>query len=206
MPDSIDYFFTTISPFTYLGHQGLMDIARKHGKQVNLRPVALGTVWENSGSVPLGQRSPARQRYRLVELQRFAEYRGVKLNPKPAFFPASPERADLSCVAITLSGADASGFVLRVCQSVWADERDIADEGVLADLLEAEGHDAEAVLKASKGPDAIAARDRNNEAAIAADAIGAPTYVYKGETFWGQDRLELLDAMIASGRDAFKPL
>lgn len=206
MPDSIDYFFTTISPFTYLGHRRLMEIAGKHGRRVNLRPVTLAAVWENSGSVPLGQRSAARQRYRVVELQRFAAYRGLKLNPKPAFFPVNPARADLCCVALTLAGKDASGFAFRVGEAVWTQEKDISDETVLAELLAAEDHDAAAVLGASRSAEATDALAANNDAAIAADAIGVPTYVYMGETFWGQDRLELLDAMIASGRAPYKAL
>ena len=80
---------------------------------------------------------------------------------------------------------------------------DISDEAVLADLLQATGHPAEKMLENSRSQAAVAARQDNTQAAIAADAIGAPAYVYKNEVFWGQDRLELLEAMISSGRPAF---
>ena len=37
------------------------------------------------------------------------------------------------------------------------------------------------------------------EAAIARGVFGAPSYVYKDEIFWGQDRLDFLDRALAEG-------
>lgn len=36
----------------------------------------------------------------------------------------------------------------------------------------------------------------HTEEAIAAGVFGSPTYVYQGELFWGQDRLDMLDEAI----------
>ncbi len=203
MSKTIDYFFSTISPFAYLGHRELMAIAARTGATVNFRPFSIGGVWEKSGSVPLAQRSATRQRYRFIELQRIAWQRDRPFNLKPKHFPTNPERADLCCAALVLAGRDVSGFAHDVGEAVWARDLDIADEAVLAELLAANGHDGAAVLAASKGPEATQLRSDNTQAANEADAVGAPAYVYKGEVFWGQDRLEMLEAMIASGRAAF---
>jgi 2-hydroxychromene-2-carboxylate isomerase len=203
MPNSIDYFFTSVSPFAYLGHDALLEISLRHGCKVNFRPFNLGGVWASSGAVPLPQRPAVRQRYRLIELQRFAEYRGIDLNLAPAHFPVDPTLADHCAIAVSESGADPAGFVRTVCEAVWTRDLNIADMGVLADLLAAAGLESSAIL-AKADSDAIAEiRDENTKAAVAFDAIGAPSYVYKGEVFWGQDRLDYLDRMIATGRDAF---
>jgi 2-hydroxychromene-2-carboxylate isomerase len=45
----------------------------------------------------------------------------------------------------------------------------------------------------------------NLENAVAADVFGSPSYVLDGEVFWGQDRLELLDDALTSGRLAYRP-
>lgn len=55
----------------------------------------------------------------------------------------------------------------------------------------------------SKSDQAIKMREGNTEAAIWVDAVGAPSFVYNGEIFWDQGRLEYLDHLIASGRGAF---
>ena len=36
--------------------------------------------------------------------------------------------------------------------------------------------------------------------AVEASVIGSPSYVLDGEVFWGQDRLDLLDDALESGR------
>ena len=79
-------------------------------------------------------------------------------------------------------------------------------EAVVAALLEQHGLDSAAVM-ARAGSDAAAAlRRENTQAAIAADAIGVPAYVLDGEVFWGQDRIDLLDRALSTGRAPYKPL
>lgn len=204
MPERIQYFFSTISPFAWLGHRTLHAIAERHGVGIDYRPFSIGAVWEKSGSVPLGQRSATRQRYRLVEMQRIASMRGLELNLHPAHFPANPERADLCCAAIVLQGGSPADFAFAAGEAVWSRDQDIASEAVLARLLAATGHDANAMLAASKSPQAAQLRADNSAEAAELDAIGAPAYAWKGEIFWGQDRLDMLESMIASGRPPFR--
>jgi 2-hydroxychromene-2-carboxylate isomerase len=45
----------------------------------------------------------------------------------------------------------------------------------------------------------------NLENAVAQDVFGSPAYVLDGEVFWGQDRLELLDDALTSGRPPYTP-
>ena len=96
----IDYYFTSISPFTYLGHKAITDVAERHGATIAFKPVNLGGVWAESGAVPMPQRTPMRQRYRLIELQRAAELRGLPITPKPAHFPVDPSLADHTVIAV----------------------------------------------------------------------------------------------------------
>jgi 2-hydroxychromene-2-carboxylate isomerase len=203
MTDAIEYFFTSISPFTWLGQKRLVEIAARHGKQIHYRPFNMMQVWEVSDAVPPAKRSPTRQRYRLVELQRVAHMRGHNINLHPANFPVDPTLADHCIIAIGEQGGDCGPFLFSIGEAIWSHDRNIADRKVLVELLEANGHDSAIILDRAQKDEAAQIRVKNTEAAIAADAIGAPTYVYAGETFWGQDRLEYLDEMIASGRAAF---
>lgn len=203
MSNSIDYYFTSISPFAYLGHKKLMDIAVTHGKTVNFKPFNIFGVWEVSGAAPPAERPPVRQRYRKIEIQRAAVMRDVCMNPSPEFFPTNPAPADLCISALAHSGADAAKFSQEVGRAVWERNQQVADEAVLVSILNECEHDGEAIFALSKSDQIAAIRESNTQEAIAADAIGAPAYVYNGEVFWGQDRLEYLEQMIASGRRAF---
>lgn len=204
MSDHIDCYFTSASPFAFMGHTALLDMAKKHGKTVNLKPFNLMGVWGNSGAVMPAERPPVRQRYRLIELQRIADHRGIKLNHMPTHFPTNPTAADLCICALHLAGKDPSGFYHSVGQALWVEDRNIADEAVLIELLNKAGFDGESIITSSKSDTTNNLREDYTKEAIAADAIGAPAYVYSGEVFWGQDRIEFLDEMIASGRAAYK--
>ena len=71
MSTTVDYYFTPQSPWTYLGHERFAQIARAFGASVRVLPIDLGgKVFPISGGLPLGQRAPQRQAYRLLELQR----------------------------------------------------------------------------------------------------------------------------------------
>ena len=74
---SIDYYLAPQSPWTYLGHARLVQMAAKHGAQVRLKPVDLGKVFPVSGGLPLAQRAPQRQAYRLLELARWRDALGA---------------------------------------------------------------------------------------------------------------------------------
>ena len=201
---AIDYYFISSSPFAYLGHRAFHELAASHGAEIRYKPINIGGVWEKSGSVPLGQRTPLRQRYRRIELQRIADMRGLPLELEPKFFPVDPGLADRCVIALVGQGADPAGFIWRVHQGVWAKGENIADPQQLAAYLAAEGHDAEAVLKAADEPNAAETLARNTSEASDADAVGAPVYVLNGEPFWGQDRLDHLAHALETGRAPFR--
>ena len=203
MAEPIDYYFTSLSPFSYLGHRALIEMSERTGAAINFKPVKLMELWAQSGAVPPGQRPEVRQRYRILELQRVALFRNVCLNVKPAHFPTDPSIADLSICAIVASGGDPAGFAEAVGRALWQQDEQIADEAVISRILADTGHDADTVMAAASTDEISAIRDANTASALAADAVGAPAYVYKGEVFWGQDRLEYLEQMIATGRDAY---
>lgn len=200
---TIDYYFSCISPYAYLGHAALLDIARRQGAEIRFRPVRIFELFDANGAVPLKQRAPARQRYRLVELQRWRAQRALPLNLSPRYFPADPGLCDRSAIALLQAGGDPAAFIESAFRAIWVDDRDIADPEVVAELLAANGFDAQPIIEAA-GQHAVHATYGSNTAeAIAADLPGLPGYVLDGEPFWGQDRLDALEDALASGRPPF---
>src|SRR5438552_11301493 len=143
MPKTIDYFFTPVSPFTYLGHERFVAIARKHGAQIVVKPVDLGRVFAVSGGLPLKQRAPQRQAYRLFELKRWREHLGLPLNVQPKFFPVPADASSKWILAALEQGTDAalrlSGAIMR---AVWVEERNVADAQTLSAIAHEQGFDA----------------------------------------------------------------
>jgi 2-hydroxychromene-2-carboxylate isomerase len=202
----IDYYFTMASPWAYLGHAAFMGLARRLGFEVRFKPISTRTVFPETGGLPLPQRHPARQRYRLVELQRWRDKRGLPLKPNARGFPFDPSLADRVVAALVDRGDDPDPFMRRAFRAVWDEERGLAEADTLRDLLARDGLDAEAVLARAESDEIRARYEANAREAIAADVIGSPCYVRDGEVFWGQDRLELLEDAIRSGRPAYGPV
>ena len=79
----------------------------------------------------------------------------------------------------------------------WAEERDIAEETTLAAIAAALGLDAKALAARAATPEIAARYEADTQEAIDRQVFGAPTYVYRDELFWGQDRLDFLDRALA---------
>jgi 2-hydroxychromene-2-carboxylate isomerase len=198
MPKTIDYYFSPQSPWTYLGHERFAAVARAAQATIKVLPVDLGRVFPVSGGLPLAKRAPQRQAYRLVELKRFSEFLGRPLNLQPRYFPVASD--DAAKLIIAVDDADGTDAAMRIAgallRGVWAEQRNIADPGVLQAML------AETGLAARRLDDSQsqAVHDRyeaDSQRAIDAGVFGAPTYVVDGELFWGQDRLDFLERRLA---------
>lgn len=206
MTVTLDYFYTHISPWAYLGHDAFLELAARHGAKVRFRPVNLGLVFPESGGLPLGKRHPLRQAYRFIELQRWREKRDMPLTLQPAHFPTDPTLADSTAIALAARGGNVGDFSHRAFRACWVLDRDLADEHVIAGILDDIGENSGAVLDDAKSEATKAAYAANAEAALAGGVYGSPTYVLNGEPFWGQDRLDLLDDALTSGRGPYRPL
>ena len=195
MPTAVQYYFAPNSPWTYLGHLRFWDIARQRGARIEVLPVDLGgKVFPISGGLPLGKRAPQRQAYRLVELKRFSEHLHAPLNLQPKYFPVAADDAARLIIAVEQhDGTDAAMHITdAVLRAVWVEERNIADEAVLAALLKERELPARRLEDAHS--QAVSVRyEANTARAIEAGVFGAPSYVVDGEIFWGQDRLEFLE-------------
>ena len=187
MPKQIDYYLTPTSPWTYLGHGRFADMAKRHGATVAVKPVDFGVIFPQSGGLPLGKRAPQRQAYRLAELARWRDFLGVPLNLQPKFFPADPISA--ACIICAAPQAEQMAIAGDFLRAVWAEEQNIADIGVLAEIAARHGiADAPGAIVQGK-----AIFERNTQEALARQVFGAPTYALPGELFWGQDRIDFLE-------------
>jgi 2-hydroxychromene-2-carboxylate isomerase len=206
MSRAIDYYFTLVSPWSYLGHDRFITMARRHGAEVNYVPVQFGAVFSETGGLPLPKRAPPRQRYRFVEMQRWREKLGLPLNLRPKFWPVEGALADRIVLALSEAGRDPDGYIRRAFAGIWVNNQNLAEDAVLARILRESDHDPVRTLQAARS-DKIAERYADNiRHTLAADVFGAPSYVLDGEVFWGQDRLDLLEDALALERKPYTPL
>src|SRR5688500_3871859 len=170
----VDYYFSLLSPYAWLGHAAVLAVARDTGATLRYRPVRIFELFEANGGLPLGKRAPARQRYRLVELQRWRAQRGLPLNLSPKFFPVDIALADRCAIALVDAGHEPADYMDAAFRALWAEDRTLADPLVVSDLLSSHGFDASAVMHAA-ATDVVAERyAANTRDAIDADLPGLP--------------------------------
>jgi 2-hydroxychromene-2-carboxylate isomerase len=198
MAHVVDYYFATISPFAYFGHDRFVAIAQKHGATIAVKPIELGKVFPVSGGLPLSKRAPQRQAYRLVELARWAELLGKPINIQPKFFPVNGDLAAHWILAARELGTDhALTLAGAVGRAIWEQERNIADAATMEAIAAECGLPAAALAARAQTPEIAEKYATFTQEAIARGVFGAPTYVVADELFWGQDRLDFLDRKLA---------
>jgi len=202
---NLSYYFSLVSPWAYLGHAELGRIAAAHDVEIDYRPVNLMELFPDTGGLPLPKRHPFRQAYRFVEMQRWRDARDLPLVLKPKFWPFDFKLADRAMLtARRLGDQEATHLLIAFAfRAVWVEERNLADEATLAEVAAAAGFDADALISAARSDEAAAEYAGNFERAREDGVFGSPSYVLDGEVFWGQDRLGMLDAALASGRPPY---
>ncbi len=204
MPRQVDYYFSLQSPWAYIGHKLFRDVADSHGLTVNHKPVMLVDLFSETGGLPLPKRHPVRQRYRLVELQRWRDKRGLKFHLHPAHWPFNVRLADGFLIAAIEAGHDVDPLLRRAFTAIWEDQLNLADAATLIGLADDCGLPGKALAARSAGDDIGKIYEQNRHDALAADVFGSPAYVLDGEVFWGQDRIELLVDALESNRTSYR--
>jgi len=197
MRKTIDYYMTPTSPWAYFGHERFAALAALHGAHVNLKPVDYARIFPATGGLPLAKRAPARVAYRTVELNRWQAFLGIPLNAAPRYFPVSGDPSALLVIAADQRDLGAMALAFALSRACWAEERDLADPETLIQLANEQGRKGAELLAASLLPETKALYDAYTQEAIELGVFGAPFYVYRGENFWGQDRLDFLDRALA---------
>jgi len=192
----IDFYFATLSPFTYLSGTRPAEIAAKHGATITYKPLDIMALFARTGGTPPKDRHPNRQEYRLQDLVRRAKVVGLPLNPKPMFWPTNGAPSAYAIMAAQNSGGDVAKLVHAFGAACWAEERDISQDDVVRDCLEKAGFDPALADK-----DMMTSADtfaKNLEDAVSAGAFGAPFFITDSDQrFWGEDRIDDLDAYLA---------
>ncbi len=191
----IEFFYTLLSPFTYMAGERPREIAAKHGATITYRPADFPAIFAETGGLPVPKRHPFRQAYRLQELPRLARRAGLPITLHPKHWPVDATRACHAVIAAGEGGADMMALSQAFLRACWAEERDISDPATIDAILAAHGQPAADDL------DLVAAGETyqaNTKLALEKGVFGAPFFVVGEEKFWGQDRLDYLDDHLGS--------
>jgi len=136
---TVEYYFSFISLWSYVGSLVFQDIVQRHDVRVDFKPIDLMAIFAAGGAKPVRQRPPQRQAYRLVEMERWKAIRGIPLVTWPKFYPADPTLGHRMLLVAVSEGRDVTAFAHAGLKAVWADELNIEDPDTLVRLADACG-------------------------------------------------------------------
>lgn len=191
--NKIHYYYSHISPFSFMGHERFIEIAEQNGRTIDFRPITPFRIFPETGGTPPAKRHPFRQNYRLHELRRLSKVSGVKLSMPPKHFPVDDQLSAKLALVAKADGHDIAALSGRLMAACWQQDKDISDPDTLVAISGECGLDGKGLLNRAQSDEGQKLLDASIEQAFADECFGAPFYVVDGEPFWGQDRLDLVE-------------
>lgn len=194
-PTRVRFFGDFSSPFSYLASQRVDAVAGRHGVTVQRVPILLGALFRNIGTpdVPMFAMPQPKQDWVPRDLAAWAEALEI-----PFAFPEHFPIRSVLPLRVALQEPAATGPIER---AAWAHGRRIDEPESLTAILDEAGLPGVALVRGAAQPEVKAALRRNTEDAQRLGVCGVPTCVVEREgrlvVLWGQDRLGLLDAILA---------
>lgn len=194
MSKQVEFYFDVGSPASYLAWTQIARLAERHGAEVVYQPMLLGGVFKATGNASPAS-VPAKGRYTRIDFERFARRYEVPFAQNP-FFPINTMQLMRGAVAL-VDGDQFQPYVDAVFRAIWVEGQNMGDPDVVARVLGGQGFDVAGLLQQINDP-AVKERLRQiTERAIERGVFGAPTFFVGDEMFFGQDRLDFVEAALA---------
>lgn len=198
MPTPIDFYFDFSSPYGYLAAEMIEELGQRCGRAVNWHPILLGVVFKATGGQPLTM-APMKGPYSENDFRRSAAFYGVPYNA-PSVFPIAGQNPSRAVLWMQNNHpAHAKKFALELYRAFFRGDRDISKLDVVGDIAAGLGYGADDVIAATQNDEIKNQLKANVEAAIAKGVFGSPFFIVDGESFWGADRLPMLEQWIKRG-------
>jgi 2-hydroxychromene-2-carboxylate isomerase len=190
---TVDFYFDFTSPYSYLAATQMPALAQRTGARVNYKPMVLGAVFKaTSNEMPA--RVPAKAMYMLSDLERWARHYGVPFK-MASHFPVNAIKA-MRLVLVGEEQGKAQEVTLAAFHAMWADDLDLTDATVLANLARSANLDPQAALAAIETQPVKDKLRAFTDEAVSRGLFGAPAFFVGEELFWGNDRLHFVEAAL----------
>jgi 2-hydroxychromene-2-carboxylate isomerase len=202
MPVTAEFLFDFGSPNAYFCHKVIPAIEARSGVRFTYVPILLGGLFKltnNRSPAEAFAGIPNKQAYDRLEIKRFIEKHGLsafRFNPN---FPVNTLKIMRGAVAAQALGCF-ERYVDAVYAAMWEQQRNMADDAQILEVLAAAGLDGPALLQKSQDPPVKAGLLTNTERAHTRGAFGSPTFFVNDEIYFGKDRLAEVEAAIGTVR------
>jgi len=186
---AIDFFYEFASTYSYITAMRIAPLAHAAGVTVRWRPFLLGPIFKAQGwdTSPFNL-YPAKGRYMVRDCERQCAALGIAFHIPEPF----PQHTLLAARVATIAMTEGWGedFSRAVYRAQFAEHRNIGEPPVIDAIVRKLGRDSSAALARAQADDIKQSLRTTTEEAQRVGIFGAPSFVARGELFWGNDRLE----------------
>lgn len=202
---TLEVYFEFSSPYAYFASERVEAECGRLGLEVEWRPIVLGPILRRTGQRPL-LTDGARGRYARADCVRWARLHDIPFR-LPALHPVNSLKAARGALVLKHAGLGAGAMspllaaYIHACFSAyWVEGKDLFQDEVLGDLVAGLGMAVQAFQARIAAPEAKERLRRETDAAWERGVFGAPTFFYRDEMLWGNDRLPLLERLVQENR------
>ena len=199
MKQFIDFYMVIISPWCYLGLNRLISISNTYDIEINIKPIDIFSIFKDYGTKVVKERPLPVQKNRINEIKRWGNYLDIKINEKPKFHPVDPNISSKVIIASLLFDNDLKktfALTKNLCEAVWIEDLDVSDENVINKVCEQLDLKESTKNLYNKDEKVAEVLKNNTSDAKKNNVFGVPTFIYKNELFFGQDRMFMLEQTI----------
>lgn len=193
-PPAVEFFFDIGSPYSYLAAERVPPLVERTGVVVQWKPFLLGGLFK-AIEHPIGV-TDRRRRYMDADLARWSHQLEIPYRT-PSVFPVNTILAQRALVAVQRDEpGKLAGFALELFRAFYRDDRDITMAEVVADVADGALLDGARVMMHTQDSEVKTLLRAQGDEALERGMFGAPTFFFKDQMFWGQDRLRFLEMAI----------
>lgn len=191
MPDPIRFYFDFASPYGYFASARIDEIASRHGRTVEWRPILMWAVLK-AHNIAAPMESPVKRDYMLADMERSAAFFDLPYR-RPVKLPLSSHLAARLYYAVRNDDPDRAALLARrLFDAFFVDQRDISDADTLVAIAVNAGIAEDAAREGMSGTNGRAQLEAAVAEAVDAGVVGSPHFILDGEGFFGADRLPQL--------------
>ena len=193
----IEFYFDCSSPWTYLAFVEILPLSQRQNVEIIWKPILVGGVFNSvNQDVYQFRENPNTLKldYSGNDLNLWAKHRDINIS-KPQIFPVNSVKAMRGCL-FAMQQNCLPLFAQKVFEAYWGRGLNISDEGIITAIAEEAGlspQDFKQYIYSQEAKDLLMS---NSAQLIEKKGFGSPTFFYRDQMFFGNDRLHLLEEVI----------
>ena len=196
----VDFIFDVASPNTYFAHKLIPNFEKRTGTKFRYIPCLLGGIHKLTNNQPpfiAYADCENKNNYQMIEIERFVKQHKLTKYKFNSHFPPVTIQVQRGAIAAQRLKIFEEYFEC-VISAMWENDKNISDINILHETLEQSNLDVAAIMNIATSQECKDKLIANTDDAVSRGAIGAPTFFYENQIFFGKDHLYQLEEYINS--------